>query len=122
MKNNISNYNLIKAFVTKDSSIVKELMAPSMGDIKNISLAEAIVKTGKSTLKHYHENFEEIYFILQGKGKMLLGEETFIVGKGDSIAIPPKTPHKIYNIGAEDLKILCICSPPYTHENTILLE
>jgi mannose-6-phosphate isomerase-like protein (cupin superfamily) len=35
--------------------------------------------------------------------------------------IPPGTPHKLRNTGAEPLKLLCCCAPPYSHEDTFML-
>jgi mannose-6-phosphate isomerase-like protein (cupin superfamily) len=43
------------------------------------------------------------------------------VHPGDTICIPPGTPHCVENTGAEALVILCACSPPYAHEDTELL-
>lgn len=53
---------------------------------------------------------------------MTLGDKTFEVSVGDSVLIPPGTPHCIEACGAAPLKILCCCSPAYDHEDTELLE
>ena len=119
-KNRIT-YKSIKPYTTKDGSIIRELIHPNHMKVKNISLAEAVVKPNEETFLHIHKTSEEIYHITEGKGIMQLGDETFEVKKGDSILIPPNTPHKIKNISEEELKILCICSPPYSHEDTELL-
>ena len=37
---------------------------------------------------HAHDEFEEIYFIARGKGKMIIGEEEFAVSSGDSFYVP----------------------------------
>ncbi|XRP97739.1 cupin domain-containing protein [Methanocaldococcus sp. 16A] len=117
-----SEYDKIKPYVTKDGSIIRELMHPNAhGNVKQ-SLAEAIVPVGSKTLLHKHHKSEEIYYILEGKGLMTLGDEKFEVKKGDAICIPPKTPHKIENIGDVPLKILCCSFPPYSHEDTELME
>lgn len=52
---------------------------------------------------------------------MTLGEDQFSVKIGDSILIPAKTPHQILNNHHEDLIFLCMCSPAYSHQDTILL-
>ena len=36
--------------------------------------------------------------------------------------IAPGVPHKLWNTGAEPLVLLCCCAPPYSHEDTVLLE
>lgn len=112
----------ITAYVTRDGSEIRELMHPAAQGNKAQSLAEAIVKQGQQTHLHQHHNSEELYFITNGKGYMTLGEEQFDVIVGDTICIPPGTPHSIKNIGTEALHILCMCSPPYNHDDTELLE
>ena len=52
---------------------------------------------------------------------MRLGDSIFPVRAGDTICIPPGTPHCIENTGSVPLKILCACSPAYSHEDTELL-
>ena len=112
----------ITAYVTRDGSEIRELMHPAAQGNKAQSLAEAIVKQGQQTHLHQHHNSEELYLITNGKGYMTLGEEQFDVIVGDTICIPPGTPHCIKNIGTEALHILCMCSPPYNHDDTELLE
>jgi mannose-6-phosphate isomerase-like protein (cupin superfamily) len=52
---------------------------------------------------------------------MTLGAATFDVDVGDTICIPPNTPHRIANTGTEALHILCACAPPYAHEDTEIM-
>ena len=44
-----------------------------------------------------------------------------LVAVGDTVAIPPGMPHCVNNTGDQPLKILCACSPPYSHDDTFLL-
>ena len=46
-------------------------------------------------------------------GRMTLGAETFDIAAGDSVLIPPGTPHCIEATGSAPLRILCCCSPAY---------
>ncbi len=41
---------------------------------------------------------------------------------GDTVVIPPGLRHKLWNTGAEPLRLLCCCSPAYSHEDTVLTE
>lgn len=109
-------------FETRDGSLVTELVHPSFGGSGRQSLAEAVVPAGGETIAHRHRRSEEIYSFTSGRGRMTLGEESFEVRPGDSVVIPPKTPHKLRNTGTEPLVLLCICAPPYSHEDTELLE
>lgn len=115
-------YSDIPAYVTKDGSELRELLHPSHHGARNQSLAEATIHPGGRTQLHRHHRTEEIYHITAGGGRMTLGDKTFEVNVGDSILIPPGTPHCIEAGGAEPLKILCCCSPAYDHEDTELLD
>jgi mannose-6-phosphate isomerase-like protein (cupin superfamily) len=116
-----TRYADIPAYATKDGSEIRELMHPAVHGNARQSLAEATVPTGKGTLLHLHGASEELYYVTGGRGRMTLGGESFDIGIGDTIAIPPGTPHRVQNTGTTPLKILCCCSPPYAHEDTTLL-
>jgi len=116
-----TSYDKIKTYETKDGSLIKELMHPSIHHNKNQSLAEAIVQPGQTTALHKHHQTEELYYITRGKGRMTLGQQQFEVKPGDTICIPPATPHCITNITEQDLHLLCCCSPAYSHDDTELL-
>ena len=118
----VKNLDEAPAFITKDGSEIRELLAHRNSAIRNQSLAEARVPVGGSTLEHYHAKTEEIYYITAGSGRMRIENETRDVKPGDAIAIPPGRKHKIWNTGKETLKLLCCCSPPYDHSDTALTE
>jgi mannose-6-phosphate isomerase-like protein (cupin superfamily) len=109
------------AFVTVDGSEIRELLAHRNSCIRNQSLAEARLAPGQTTTAHYHRRAEEIYYILQGEGRMTLAEETRSVGPGDAIAIPPGMVHTITNTGSAPLVFLCCCAPAYEHDDTVLV-
>ncbi len=114
---------MIKVYITKDGSLIREILNPKIGGSKNISVAEATVAPQKETFLHFHKTSEEVYYILEGEGLLSVGEKKIYVKTSDVVLIPPKTPHKIKNLKKDlDLKILCVCSPPYSHEDTELIK
>lgn len=115
-------YKDVEAYITKDGSEIRELMHPSVQGNQAQSLAEALVPPGTRTKRHRHTCSEELYHITAGRGRMLLGEDVFIVEVGDTICIAPGVAHCIEAIGDNALKILCCCSPSYSHDDTELLE
>jgi mannose-6-phosphate isomerase-like protein (cupin superfamily) len=116
----ITNLDRVPAFITKDGSEIRELLAHRNSAIRNQSLAEAQIQPGCSTQEHYHKLTEEIYYITHGHGKMRIDNETREVAPGDAIAIPPGKKHKLWNTGEEVLCLLCCCAPPYEHDDTFL--
>lgn len=117
-----TRYADIAAYLTKDGSEIRELMHPAVHGNRLQSLAEASVAPGRRTQLHRHALSEELYHVTAGSGLMTLGDTRFKVAAGDTVLIPPGTPHCIEASGAEALRILCCCSPPYAHEDTELLE
>ena len=117
-----SRYAETPAYVTRDGSEIRELMHPAIHGNRRQSLAEATVAPGTRTLLHRHAVTEEIYHVTAGSGIMTLGDTRFEVGVGDTVLIAPGTPHRIEATGTEPLRILCCCSPAYSHEDTELLE
>ena len=111
----------VEAFITKDGSEIRELAGVPTGNSVNQSLAEATVPPGFETEEHYHGVTEEIYFFTSGAGLMKLGAEETEVRAGDTVVIPPGTPHKLRNTGTEPLKLLCCCAPPYSHDDTFMV-
>ncbi len=117
----IVNRSQVKSFITKDTSEIREILAPRNSSINNQSLAEAKLLPGQTTEEHYHIRSEEIYYILRGKGRMWLENNPRDVQAGAGIAIPPGKRHKIENTGKVPLVLLCCCAPAYNHEDTILI-
>lgn len=116
-----TRYDEAEPYTTKDGSVIRELMHPALHGGRMQSLAEATVPPGAATKLHRHAASEELYHITEGSGSMTLGGEQFDVGPGDTVLIPPRTPHRIANTGAGPLRILCACAPPYAHEDTELV-
>ncbi len=118
----VKNLADVPAFITKDGSEIRELLAYRNSAITNQSLAEARVPVGASTQEHYHPKTEEIYYITAGQGRMRIEAEEREVKPGDAIAILPGQKHKLWNTGSEPLTLLCCCAPCYEHSDTVLTE
>ena len=108
-------------FTTKDGSEIRSILDRTNSTATNQSLAEATLPPGTETEEHLHPRTEEIYCVLRGRGLVSLEGERREVGPGDGVLIPPGTRHRIRNIGQEPLVFLCCCSPPYSHEDTVLV-
>jgi mannose-6-phosphate isomerase-like protein (cupin superfamily) len=105
-------------FTTKDGSAIRELLGrPTSSLIRNQSLAEAALEPAQSTERHHHRLSEEIYFVLDGGGLMEVDGVEQEVGPGDAILIPPGAWHSLH-AGAGGVRLLCMCAPPYTHDDT----
>jgi mannose-6-phosphate isomerase-like protein (cupin superfamily) len=118
----VTNIDRVPAFITKDGSEIRELLAYRNSCIRYQSLAEARLPVGGGTIGHRHLLTEEIYYILEGQGMMRIADEVRNVGRGDAIAIPPGEFHQITNAGSTVLKFLCCCAPAYVDSDTVMPE
>ncbi len=100
-------------FVTKDGSTIRELHHTELQ-----SLAEATLEPGQATERHYHRVAEEIYLVTKGSGDLEIDGERRRVAPGDAVLIPPGAWHTLENDGTSELTILCVCVPPYSHDDT----
>lgn len=116
------HYDQVPPYITKDGSEIRELMHPAIHGNQAQSLAKASVPPRTRTLLHRHHQTEELYHVTAGCGLMTLASHQFTVTAGDTICIPPGTSHCIENTGNSALRLLCCCSPAYSHEDTEILE
>ena len=98
-----------------DETTLCELLHPAKEEVDlGCSIAHAILEPGKSSLPHKLGKSVEIYYILEGNGHIHINDEEEIVQSGQAIYIPPNAHQWIENIGNDDLKFLCIVTPPWT--------
>lgn len=77
------------------------------GHSKHVSfIHDDVLPPGSSIGVHRHENDEEVYVILSGKGVMTLDGEEHEVGSGDVTVVFPGGSHGLENRSTEDLRIL----------------
>lgn len=90
-----------------------ELLNTQTSESMNMSLANIIINPGNESILHHHKKMEEIYYILDGFGEMIINDRTFKVRKGHAILIPIGARHQIINKSTEDLRFISVDSPPY---------
>lgn len=84
------------------------LVDPVNSPSQNLKMGYTVVyPTGKTT-GHAHEDMEEVYYILSGKGKMVIGDDEFPIQAGDAFYVPFGEYHVTYNTGIQPLSILWV--------------
>ena len=114
-------------FETKDTSLIREIVHPINSHAQNQSLAEATVAPSATTQAHFHTYSEEIYFVLCGEAVFRMEDECGNVEQstlvaGAAVIIAPDRKHQIRNCGTQELRFLCCCAPPYSHDDTQLCD
>jgi quercetin dioxygenase-like cupin family protein len=67
--------------------------------------AHAVLKPGREIEEHI-DPYEEVYYLLSGRGVMTVGDKRQEVTAGDAIWLPYGVPHSLLNDGDEDCVIL----------------
>ncbi len=84
------------------------LIDPAECPSKNLKMGLTTVYANGKTTGHEHPNHEEVYFVLQGKGKMVVGEDEYEIKTGDALYVPFGAFHTTYNIGVLPLQLLWV--------------
>lgn len=122
MPTHLHRYDDAHPFTATDGSEIRELLHPRRHGNQAMSLAEATLYSGQKTRLHRHPKTEEIYHVTAGQGTMIFDGERFFIGVGDTIHIPPGTPHALENTWPVPLRVLCCCQPAYSDADTELLD
>jgi mannose-6-phosphate isomerase-like protein (cupin superfamily) len=88
------------------------------GDLgaRNLSVTWVDVPPGAEQRSHSHEDSEQVYVIVRGRGRMYVAGDEEEVGEGDLVFIPPATDHGITNSSSEPLVYVTAASPPVSME------
>ncbi len=112
-----------KPFVGRDKTVIRQYFQPDNTD-KGIrySLAHFTLGPDKRSVQHKMKS-SEVYFILEGRGKIVIDDKSYRVEKEDVVYIPPLHTQYIKNTGrAADLKFLCIVDPAWREEDEIIVD
>ena len=109
-------------FVAGDGTRLRELLHPDreyrFGG--RYSLALAVLPPGRCSAPHRLAS-DEVYYILAGRGRMHVDEDSAEVSAGDAVDIPPRAVQWIENTGDTDLEFLCIVDPAWRPEDEEIL-
>lgn len=67
-----------------------------------------LIPAGASDGIHRHEGVEEIYYVLNGEGKVRVGSDTESIHKGDAVPIRFNEPHSFTNDSNGDLELMIV--------------
>jgi mannose-6-phosphate isomerase-like protein (cupin superfamily) len=115
MKESVLTADPSKEFFTEERCFILELSNSSADE--STSIARARVEPGVTTQLHRLNGVEERYVLLQGEGRMEVGDLAPAgVSAGDVVLVPADAPQRITNTGDQDLLILCVCTQRFVPE------
>jgi quercetin dioxygenase-like cupin family protein len=89
--------------VQGDSIVFRETAQDTDGELMR---GELVVSPGGNNPLHVHPLQEEHFKILSGTLGVQIGEEHRSLGEGEEATVPPGTPHRWYNEGDEEARVL----------------
>ena len=96
----------------EDGSKPREKLLVDRHEAETIALGYVSISKGESTQTGFHDDEEEIYVILKGEAKLILGDEESNIKEGDVVYVPRNTTHKMTCISDEKLEYLYFANWP----------
>lgn len=86
--------------------------SPATGTLGSI-LVEQTFPRGGTTNLHLHEQGDELFYVVSGRGTATLGAATDEIGHGDVIFVPRNAVHRIENLSREEpLRVVFFMDSP----------
>ena len=112
MKSRIQKLNATTEYYFNEGCYITELS--NTENDPSLSIARARVEPKKTTKWHSLKGITERYVILEGTGKVEVGDlDPQVVNIGDTVIIPPEVRQRITNIGENSLVFLALCTPRF---------
>ena len=78
-------------------------------EAKNITAVyDTSLEPGQDIPLHFHNDLEEIDYILSGYGMMTIGDEKQEISRNDVVYIPKTSPHTLTNTGNVPLRFVTL--------------
>ena len=82
----------------------------------------ASLGAGKQFARHYHEDMQEIFIIVQGEAEITVGDESATLCRGDAVVIDAREIHQMRNSAAESVEYLAIGITSEAGGKTVVLD
>ena len=111
MKRVVKTFEVPTYVASQPPRKVKILIDKETTGSNNICVGFFILESGCQSVPDVHLDMEEVYYITQGKGRLLLEGETYELAPGTAVYVPPGMKHQLFNEGEEELWILWAFTP-----------
>lgn len=77
------------------------------------------LRPGQASTKHRHPEQEELYVLLEGRGRIRVGEEALELLPHDALLVEPGSVRQVFNDTEEDALWLVVGAPPEAVSSTL---
>lgn len=86
--------------------------SPSTGTLGAILVEQTFQRSGRTSL-HLHEQGDELFYVVSGRGTATLGDTTDEIGEGDVVFVPRRAVHSIQNLDHDEpLRVVFFMDSP----------
>lgn len=102
-----------------DGASVQELNSLEERQRTGVGLAVGTLPAGKASREHYHKETDEVYYVVSGRGSVVLDGKKYGVKKGTVVLVPKGVTHHLESNGRK-IEVFCISSPCYSEGDFFL--
>lgn len=93
--------------------VSRQLINPENSKSERVTITEVHLEVGASQPRHKHDTSEQIWYAVQGSGKLLLADEKEMIFKaGDVVRFADNDIHGLLNDGDTEFVYISVTSPP----------
>lgn len=112
--------------ITKQQLPNFEGISASTAGSKHLCMHLVIIPPGGKAMAHYHDGYETVIYIIEGKAETKYGEnleQSSINEAGDFLFIPPNLPHQPVNLSDTEQVVAVVArNDPNEQESVVLYE
>lgn len=106
------NSENIKEF-SNPGVVSRQLINPQNSKSERVTITEVHLEVGAIQPRHKHDSSEQIWYAIQGSGKLLLADEKEMLFKaGDVVRFADNDIHGLLNDGDTEFVYISVTSPP----------
>ena len=113
-----SHENPVSPGVLKKVLLAKADLQP--GRVQMVNWAS--MAAGKRFARHYHEDMQEVFIIVQGAAEITVGAESATLRRGDAVVIDAREVHQMRTLGSETAEYLAIGITGEAGGKTVVVE
>jgi putative monooxygenase len=99
----------------RGGQVSRLLFAPQLGSTR-LAVTWVRGEPGSQQSLHVHDDSEQVYVVIRGRGLMIVDDEAVEVDAGSAVLIPLGAKHAIRNTGTEPLEYISATAPPFPAE------
>lgn len=93
--------------------VSRQLINPENSKSERVTITEVHLDVDASQPRHKHDTSEQIWYAIQGSGKLLLADEKEMIFKaGDVVRFAENDIHGLMNDGDTEFVYISVTSPP----------